>query len=501
MPIDPDSPFAPADPSQGWQIRALPRIIVHPKPPPNAPDPDGIDDWFVPAQAPSTDVQNNPSAPWTPETDASYPDDWIYPDTWNASTPAATPRPAPPSPSSQPNAPNPAISNRPAPLPDPYAAYWSRIPASRLTAPAWAPPVFPSSNPFSPQSAAASPWLTPPPLSPDPLGPVPSSTLAPGPAGYGMLGGIPKMLTEQAAANDPWQIAANGILGGIPKMLAASNDPLSSAGSRGILGALANLQPAPSAAQQAASYFRDARAIISPQTLGFQDDDPLSGVKLVADKKTDKRNLDLFDERAFGTTPPIGSTAPRLVPPIVGKPPPSPPALPAPTPQPPPLSSSPRGSASAPRPLVPNASGTPGSNPETAGAHPKSVQVGTTSAGAGQPAPASGSTVPLRRGKSYEQKNNSLQTTMHVMINGKDVVVRLDFPPNENGVKELKDYNWSSPGYQVPFLQQEVIKDFQAQIRKYQEIHPEVRFQFSLQPPQWIERALDEVGGKYYVEP
>jgi hypothetical protein len=44
MPIDPDSPFAPADPSQGWQTRGLPRIIVHPEPPPNAPDPDGIDD-------------------------------------------------------------------------------------------------------------------------------------------------------------------------------------------------------------------------------------------------------------------------------------------------------------------------------------------------------------------------------------------------------------------------------------------------------------------------
>jgi hypothetical protein len=40
------------------------------------------------------------------------------------------------------------------------------------------------------------------------------------------------------------------------------------------------------------------------------------GVVLVADKKTDRRNLDIFDERAFGTTPPPGSTAPRLVPPI-----------------------------------------------------------------------------------------------------------------------------------------------------------------------------------------
>jgi hypothetical protein len=85
MPFDPDSPFGPADPSQWWQSGVLPRVIVHPKPPPNAPAFDnGIDDWFVPAQAQKcTDLP-----PWSPETDASYPDDWIYPDDRNAPTPA-----------------------------------------------------------------------------------------------------------------------------------------------------------------------------------------------------------------------------------------------------------------------------------------------------------------------------------------------------------------------------------------------------------------------------
>ena len=44
----------------------------------------------------------------------------------------------------------------------------------------------------------------------------------------------------------------------------------------------------------------------------------------LADKRKDPRNLDLFDERAFGNTPPLGSAAPRLIPPT-GNPGPRPP--------------------------------------------------------------------------------------------------------------------------------------------------------------------------------
>jgi hypothetical protein len=45
MPFDPENAFDPADPSQ-W-ARALPRIVVHPKPPPDAPPPDELVDGFT----------------------------------------------------------------------------------------------------------------------------------------------------------------------------------------------------------------------------------------------------------------------------------------------------------------------------------------------------------------------------------------------------------------------------------------------------------------------
>jgi len=253
MPFDPNFPFVPADPSQWWRTRALPRIIVQPNAPPNAASGnpaglDGIDDWLSPGQAPSpTDLPNDWILPGTAGTDASYPDDWIYPDNRNAL--------APPAPSPQPGA-IPAISNRPAPPPDPFAAYWSLIPASRVGALAWAAPIFPNSFGQFPSTTPA-----PPPLA------VPSI-----PTG-GLLGGIPKMLAAQAAANDPW---ANGILGGIPKMLATSvsPSPLSAAGSRGILGALANLQPAPSDAQADASYLLGPRPYRPPDPIGYQGGRP-----------------------------------------------------------------------------------------------------------------------------------------------------------------------------------------------------------------------------------
>jgi len=84
MPFDPATAFPLADPAGA----------------------DGIDDWFV---------------PWSAQTDASFPDDWIYPDNRNAPTSAAAPSTTPPAPSPQPNAPDPSASNRPAPLPDPFA--------------------------------------------------------------------------------------------------------------------------------------------------------------------------------------------------------------------------------------------------------------------------------------------------------------------------------------------------------------------------------------------
>jgi hypothetical protein len=117
VPVDHD-PFAVAP------TGALPRIIVHPKPlnaPPETPaGSDGPDDWFVP-------------------TADGYPNDWFVP------APLATPGPGQSGPSAQSNTAVPPLSNPPAVRPDPSAAYWSLIPASRAGAFAWHPPIFPNS--------------------------------------------------------------------------------------------------------------------------------------------------------------------------------------------------------------------------------------------------------------------------------------------------------------------------------------------------------------------
>jgi hypothetical protein len=81
MPFDPESAFAPVDPSQGQRTRALPHIVVRP----NAPPSDGVDDWFVPGD---------------PRTDPSYPDDWFVPPR------SVAPNTGQPAPSPQPNAAN-----------------------------------------------------------------------------------------------------------------------------------------------------------------------------------------------------------------------------------------------------------------------------------------------------------------------------------------------------------------------------------------------------------
>jgi hypothetical protein len=500
MPFDPNYPFVPGDPSQWWRTRALPRIIVQPNAPPNAASgnpagSDGIDDWFVPGQAPSpTDLPNDWILPGTAGTDASYPDDWIYPDNQNAPTPAPGPQPAA----------TPAIPNRPAPPPDPFAAYWSLIPASRVGALAWAPPIFPNSFGQFPSTTPA-----PPPLS------VPRFPIG------GLLGGIPKMLAAQAAANDPW---ANGILGGIPKMVAVSASPLSAAGSRGILGGLANLQSAPSDAQADASYLPGSRPFLPLDPIGYQGGDPsyaylrndlrsragptglapdqsptdetfdvapdtgqenaTPNVLLVNGDEEEEKEHHKLDALVPGGLTEGVTTSPKALPTV---------QLPVPLfPRPslPPTS--------APQPS-PRASLPPSHSPPPGGLSPASARPPAN----GPPAPAIGgsSPGPLGRGKQFEQQQGSQQTTIHATIDGRNVTVRLDFPPDKNGIVDLKDYNWSSPGYQVPFLQQVVIEDFQAQIRKYQAIHPPVKFRFSQQPPPWVERAIEDAGGSYFVQP
>src|ERR1700676_55906 len=100
MPFDPENPFAPADPSQWLPTRTPLRITVHPKRPPSAPPPDGIDDWYVP------DGPDDWYVPGNPRTDASYPDDWYVP--------SAVPNMGQPAPGLQPNAANAGLSNPPA---------------------------------------------------------------------------------------------------------------------------------------------------------------------------------------------------------------------------------------------------------------------------------------------------------------------------------------------------------------------------------------------------
>ena len=212
MPIDPqegiDDWFVPADPSQ-WQSRGLPRIIVHPKPPPTGPSDnpagaDGIDDWFVPGQTPSgANGLDDWYVPTNASTDTPYPDDWYVP--------------TPPAPAAPRSTANPGISNPATTRPDPFEAYWSLIPASRIGAMAWHPPIFPN-------SAGQFPLAAPAPLS------------VPGVAKQGLLGALADLPATSRADS-------YGLLG------ALANLPATDAPSYGLLGALANLpslKPAPS---------------------------------------------------------------------------------------------------------------------------------------------------------------------------------------------------------------------------------------------------------------
>jgi hypothetical protein len=252
MLFDPNSPFDPTDPSQLWRLRNLPRTPVQPTAPPNAasgsaaesnginvPEDDGLpNDWFAP------EADGFPNDWFVPEADG-FPNDWIYPGNQNAPAPAAAPPSAPPAPSPQANAANPVPSNRRAARFDPYEAFWSQMPASRVGAMAWHPSIFLSADSFSPQNIPLSAWGTSPTFS-NPLAQYLPATYAPPdlPSG-GILGGIPKMIAEQAKANDPWEVGKGGILGGIAKLpaaQAAANDPWATA-ANSTLGGIAKLQP------------------------------------------------------------------------------------------------------------------------------------------------------------------------------------------------------------------------------------------------------------------
>jgi hypothetical protein len=251
MPFDPNSPFDPADPSQLWWLRNLPRTQVQPNAPPNAasgsaaesnridvPEGEGFpNDWFVP------EADGYPNDWFVPGADG-FPNDRISPDNPNAHALAVAPPTAPQAPSPPPNAAKPVPSNRPAARFDPYEAYWSQIPASRVGAMAWHPPIFLSADPLSRQNMPAFVWGTSPPFLPSPFGQFPSTANAlPDLPTGGILGGIAKLAAEQAKANDPWRLPEGGILGGIPKLCAASGSVSPWPTSDGLLGEMPKLPP------------------------------------------------------------------------------------------------------------------------------------------------------------------------------------------------------------------------------------------------------------------
>jgi hypothetical protein len=134
MPFDSEDAFIPDDPAQWPRFGGVPRIVVRPLPPPGNPVSDvsgaafddGPDDWFVP-----------PSS--------------VTPNTWPGAQPGASA--------------GGGSSNPPPGWPDPWAAFWSRIPASSAGAMAWQPPIFLGDPSTLPPASGAPSWpsaLTPP---------------------------------------------------------------------------------------------------------------------------------------------------------------------------------------------------------------------------------------------------------------------------------------------------------------------------------------------------
>jgi hypothetical protein len=121
MPSDPEDNFLPADPAQWPRVGGVPRIVVHPKPPPGNPASevpgaafdDGPDDWFVP-----------PSS--------------AAPSAWPAASAGG--------------------SGAPPGWPDPWAAFWSRIPANSAGALAWQPPIFLGDRSSPPPASLTPAW-------------------------------------------------------------------------------------------------------------------------------------------------------------------------------------------------------------------------------------------------------------------------------------------------------------------------------------------------------
>jgi hypothetical protein len=128
MPFDSADAFAPLDPSELARIRALPHIVVRPKAPPNAPIPEGIDDWIAPGEP--FDGPDDWIAPANAPSNTSYSNDWFVP------PPPAMQGTGQFPPDAELNAAN-SWNAYLAVRPDLFTAYWSQILASRIGALTW----------------------------------------------------------------------------------------------------------------------------------------------------------------------------------------------------------------------------------------------------------------------------------------------------------------------------------------------------------------------------
>ena len=247
----------------------------------------GIDDWVRPGEwytQPPPAVPSSPQQAFGRQPDSSAPQTGTVPNSGPWNDPASN-----------------AGVAQPPPKPDPFAAYFSMIPASSLIPLAGAPPILPGSA-----------WQPPQP---------PPFELPLHLANGGILGGIGQRLAEQkAAANDPWAAARNTIVGGFADPpLAADGLPVDF-GQGGIVGSLRNLGPSNSSSR---SNYGFNRPFLPPNEGDYQGLDPNSLVRPVADtweeqehqRQREQRQFDMFDGRAFGTSPHFGSLAPRQIPP------------------------------------------------------------------------------------------------------------------------------------------------------------------------------------------
>jgi hypothetical protein len=250
---------------------------------------DGIDDWFVPGATPGgADYPDDWYVPTAARADTSYPDDWYVP------TPAASPVTAQSVPDAQLAAANPSIRNQATPRPDPFAAYWSLIPASRAGATAWHPPIFPNS-----------------------------------------LGRFP--LTAPAPASAPPIDATGSLLGGVANLQATNIDQ-----GHGLLGAIADLpwaNPAASPSSQRTGFAPGSGNQSAPPSLfSSLANRPWSPPSAISDATSDTGNypvgsnrtepFPLPDHALFGRTP--LDTSSSLTPPALNWQPASLAALPFP---------------------------------------------------------------------------------------------------------------------------------------------------------------------------